>query len=169
MSLTLDGPLLVIFIVLPLLLPFVAGIVLLVWFRKDELDRLIALFTLKPVLAYPLWFYITTTIGTYWYDNWFDNIKQLLGSWLPLIPAIILTIGIIYTFRNMFTHPLAWLFLGLDILRMLNTFILASSDEMDNFSFPFGLVLPSMLAILALIIVATRSKTVNSALSTLQE
>ncbi len=169
MSLTLDGPLLVIFIVLPLLLPFVAGIVLLVWFRKDELNRLIALFTLKPVLAYPLWFYITTTIGTHWYDNWFDNVKQLLGGWLPLIPAIILTIGIIYAFRNMFTHQLAWLFLGLDILRMLNTLILASSDEMDNFSFPFGLVLPSMIAILALIIVVTHNKTVKSGLSTLQK
>ena len=69
----------------------------------------------------------------------------------------------------MFTHPLAWLFLGVDILRMLNTLILASSDEMDNFSFSFGLVLPSMIAILALIIVIARSKTVDSSLSTLQE
>ena len=169
MSLTLDGPLLVIFIVLPLLLPLVAGIILLVWYRKAEINRLIALFTLKPVLAYPLWFYITTTISTYWYDNWFDNINQLFGDWLPLIPAIILTIGIIYTFRNMFTHQLAWLFLGLDILRMLNTLLLASSDEMDYFSFPFGLLLPSIIAILALIIVVTRSKTMSSALSTLQE
>jgi hypothetical protein len=169
MSLTLDGLLIVIFIVLPLLLPFIVGIVLLVWFRKDELNRLIALFTLKPVLAYPIWFYITSTIGTHWYDNWFDNVKQLLGSWLPLIPAIIFTIGIIYIFRNMFTHQLAWIFLGLDTLRMLNTFILASSDEMDNFCFPFGLVLPSIIAILALIIVVVRTKNVSSDLSIFQE
>jgi hypothetical protein len=169
MSLTLDGPLLVIFIVLPLLLPSVAAIVLLVWFRKDELNCLIALFTLKPVLAYPLWFYITSTVGTRWYDNWFDNINQSFGALLPLIPAIILTIGTIYSFRNMFTHQLAWLFLGLDVLRMLNTLMLASSDEMDGFSLPFGLVLPSMIAVLALIIVATRRKTVSSTLSTLPE
>ena len=85
-----DTPLYLLFIVLPLALPFVAGMVILVGYWKDELDRLIGLFAIKPVLAYPLWFYITTTIGTYWYDNWVDNFKQLLGSWLPLIPAIIL-------------------------------------------------------------------------------
>ena len=164
---TFDTPLYLLFIALPLALPLVVGMIILVGYRKGEINRVIGFFTIKPVLAYPLWFYITTTIGTYWYDNWFDNIKQLLGSWLPLIPAIILTIAIIYVFRNMFTYRLAWLFLGLDILRMLNTLILASSDEMDNFSFPFGLVLPSMIAVLALIIVVTRNKTMKSDLSTL--
>lgn len=169
MSLPLDGPIVAIFIVLPLLLPLVIGIILLIGFRSDELHALIALFTLKPVLAYPIWFYITTEIETVWYDNWFDSVKQLLGGWLALIPAIILTIGIIYTFRKMFVQQLAWIFLYLDILRMLNTFILSSSDRMDNFSFPFGLVLPSVIAILALTIVVVRNKKMNSTLSSQQE
>ena len=164
-----DTPFYLLFIGLPLALPFVVGIVILVGYWEDELNRLIGFFTIKPVLAYPIWFYLTTTIGTYWYDNWFDNIKQLLGSWLPLIPAIILTVGIICAFRNMVTYHLAWLFLGLDILRMLNTFILADSDEMDNVAFPFGLALPSMIAILALIIVTTRKKAVIYDLSPFQE
>ena len=76
---------------------------------------------------------------------------------------------IIYVSRNMFTNWLAWVFLGFDILRMLNTYILASSDEMDNFSFPFGLALPSVIAILALIIATTRKKTVSYRLPTFQE
>ena len=164
-----DTPLYLLFIVLPLALPLVVGIVILVGYCETELNRLIGFITLKPVLAYPLWFYITTTVGTTWYDNWFDNINQSFGSLLPLIPAIILSVLIVYVFRNMFTHRLAWLFLGLDILRMLNTLLLASSDEMDNFSLPFGLALPSVIAILALIIVSTRSKTVSSSLSTFQE
>jgi hypothetical protein len=164
---TFDTPLYLLFIVLPLALPFVVGIVILVGYGKNGLNRLIGFFTIKPVLAYPLWFYITNAVETRWYDNWFDAINQSFGPLLPLIPAIILSIVISYIFRDMFIHPLTWLFLGLDILRMLNTFILASSDEMDNFSLPFGLALPSMIAILALIIVTTRNKTINSNLPAL--
>jgi hypothetical protein len=163
-----DTPFYLLFIVLPLALPLVVGIVILVGFWEDELNRLIGFITIKPVLAYPLWFYITTTVVDTWYDNWFDNIKQSFGSLLPLMPAMILSISIGYVFRIMFTHRLAWFFLGLDILRMLNTLILASSDEMDNFSLPFGLVLSSMVALLAIIIVVTRGKTVKPGLSTLQ-
>src|SRR5215212_7471935 len=125
---TFDTPLYLLFIVLPLALPLIVGIVILVGYGKDELNRLIGFFTIKPVLAYPLWFYITNTVETRWYDNWFDAINQSLGPVLSLLPAIILSIVICYVFRDMFIHPLAWLFLGLDILRMLNTVLLASSD-----------------------------------------
>lgn len=165
MSLTLDGPLLALIIGLPLVIPFVIGIILWVGFPTDELHGLISLFTLKPVLAYPIWFYITTNIEPVWHDNWIDDVERLFGGWLALIPAIILTIGITLTFRKMFTQQLAWIFLYLDILRMLNTFILSSSDGLDYFSAPFGLVLPSLIAILALIIVGVRDKKMNSALT----
>lgn len=152
-------PLYLFFIVLPLGLPLVAGIIILAGYRKDELNRLMGLIAIKPVLAYPIWFYLMNTVSTTWYDSWLDKIN---GPLLPLIPAIMLSIVIVYVSRNMFAHGLAWLFLGLDILRMLNTFILASSDEMDDFSLWFGLLLPSAVAILALIIAMNRNNAQES-------
>ncbi len=134
---------------LPILLPFLIGSAILVFSWKDELNRLIGFFTLKPVLAYPLWFYISTTVIDTWYDNWLDHIIHSFGTLLPLVPAIILSIIIIYSFRAMFTNRLAQLFLGLDILRMVNTFILANTS-MGDFFLLFGLILPSLIAVLAL-------------------
>jgi hypothetical protein len=154
------------FFVLPLAMPLVAGLIVLVGYGRDELNWMIGCITIKPVLAYPLWFYLANTVGATWYDNWLDNFTQTTGPLLPFLPAIILSIVIICVFRNMFVHRLAWLFLGLDILRMLNTFALTSSD-FKFWSLAFGILLPSMIAILALMIVTTRNKTINSSLSAL--
>jgi hypothetical protein len=154
------------FFVLPLAMPFVVGLIVLVGYGKDELNRLIGCITIKPVVAYPLWFYLTNVVGTTWYDNSLDDITQSAGPLFALLPAIILSIVIVLVFRNTFTHRIAWLFLGLDILRMLNTLMLTSSD-FQFWLFAFGILLPSMIAILALIIVTTRKKTINSSLSTL--
>jgi len=160
---TFDTPLYLLFVALPLMLPLAAGLVILVGYGNDELNRLVGFITIKPVIAYPIWFYLAMTVSTTWYDNWFDTINQSLGHLLPILPAIFLTIGIVYTFRSTFADLLAWLFLGLDLLRMFNTLILSNSDDLDGYTLPFGLVLPSVIAILALVIVVTRRKRMLSA------
>lgn len=157
----LDNEFYFIFVGLPILLPFLIGSAILVLFWKDKLNRLIGFFTLKPVLAYPLWFFISDTVVGTLHDNWFDNITKSFGNLLPLVPAIILSLGIIYLFRGMFTNRLAQLFLGLDILRMLNTFMMVSTNAI-YFFMTFGLLLPSLIAFLALGIAWKRKSLINS-------
>jgi hypothetical protein len=162
----LNEPFYWLFFALPLTMPLVVGLIILVVYRNDMLNRLIGCITIKPVVAYPLWYYLLNTVGTTLYNNWLDNVTQPTGPLVPLLPAIILSIVIVYAFRNTFTQRLAWLFLGLDVLRMLNTLVLTSSD-LNFWLLTFGILLPSIIAILALIIVTSRNTAINSSLSAL--
>lgn len=105
-----DDIFLLYFVGLPLVLPFIIGILILAGFWKDEVSRLVGVFTLKPVLAYPIWFYLTLQIFS---D--YSYLRQEYGGdivfLIPLIPAIALTIIIFFMFRDLFkTSQLARLF-----------------------------------------------------------
>jgi|GEM_PF-1653888 len=152
------------FLCVPLLLPFLAGLLMLFFFRKDKMSLLAALFTLKPVAAYPIWWWLFSLLQNANFPDWLSALESPLLSFLPLVPAILLTAMIVFAFRTLFKQRwLAWLWLGGDILRWLNTFILfafpgnsETSSSVMLIVFTFGLVFPSFYALLALVIVTTR-------------
>ncbi len=138
-------------LVLPLLLPLIIGIVILVGFWKDELSRMGGFFTLKPVLAYPLWFYI---ILQYFVSS--SSESNPVEGFIPLIPGIVLTVIIAYRFRRLIaSNQIAKLFLALDVFRWMYTFSLGFQVDPNIW---FGLVFPSIYALLAVIIVLVRNR-----------
>jgi hypothetical protein len=140
------------FLILPMLLPFLIGLIMLILFRKDAVSRLVGMFTLKPVIAYPLWFLLFLTD--------LSNSNSLIYV-IGLIPAVLLTIGIVLLNRKVFAKSLipAAIFLGLDALRMLNTLLTWAGLGDENplpILFYFGLALPSLIAVAALVFTIAR-------------
>jgi len=141
------------FIVLPLLLPLIIGLLTIFMFWKDELGCMIGFFVFKPVIAYPIWFW-----------DPFARLSQAtthikaLDSVLLFLPGLVLTIIIVYPFRHLFDqHRLVWLFLTGDILRWGNSWLLASSglripdikQSVLEILIWGGLIYPSVYAIIA--------------------
>jgi hypothetical protein len=140
------------FLILPMLLPFLIGLIMLILFRKDAVSRLVGMFTLKPVIAYPLWFLLFLTD--------LSNSNSLIYV-IGLIPAVLLTIAIVLLNWKVFQRSMipAAIFLGLDALRMLNTLLtwVGVGDEKPvPILFYFGLVLPSLIAVAALVFAIVR-------------
>jgi hypothetical protein len=80
----------------PLVLPLIIGIIILTRFGKEKPIRLIAFFTLKPVLAYPLWVLIRFSISPLRFglmpgppNPLGDILLDLRASLLAAIPAIL--------------------------------------------------------------------------------
>jgi hypothetical protein len=141
------------FVVLPLILPLIIGLVIIFVFNREELDRMAGLFVFKPVIAYPIWFFGPLA----WLQQETTGVRAL-DSVLLLLPGLVLPIIIVYPFRHLFSkHRLVWLFLMGDILRWGNTWLVFGfGEDMGN---PFvssllwvGLVYPSVYSIVVLII-----------------
>jgi len=152
-------------LVLPLLFPFGAGIFILVSNWKDEISRYIGFLTLKPVIAYPIWFVISFSD---WFNKVYDTNPVLIAA-VPLIPGIVLTLIIVYSFRHLFgIDRVVWLFLIGDVIRWMNTFIFTAftnSNIVFNifiFLVFFGLYFPSLYAVVALIVVRKRAVNQNA-------
>lgn len=140
--------------VLPLILPLILGGIILKRFRQYELSRMAGIFTLKPILMYPLWYFFFMDLSVSFFED-----SSFLAGVLSVIPAIFITILIFARFRNLFSlDRLAWLFLVGDILRWLNTILFMSSSSGTTF-YVFlyvGLSLPSLYAVIAFIIIRQR-------------
>ena len=143
-------------LVLPLFVPLILGVIIWIRFSSDKLSRLASLFTLKPILAYPLWFFI--------FLSGFRNLSNPDPGTelLSLLPGAILSVAIVYRYRDLINEDgLAKWFLGLDIYRMFNTllFMEATFANITGYIFLFiGLVLPSAYAVFALIAAIRRNK-----------
>jgi hypothetical protein len=155
---------------LPLLLPFVGGIFILISHWKDDISRYIGLLSLKPVIAYPIWFLISWSD---WYSKVYDNTNPVLMAAFPLFPGILLTLIIVFLFKRLFKIDKAvWLFLIGDIVRWMNTFVFSSftdSDVVFNlfvFLVFFGLAFPSLYTIIALDVVRKRAISQKTILTT---
>ena len=155
----------------PLALPLIIGIIILTHFGKEKSIRLAAFFTLKPVVAYPLWVLIRFSISPLRFglmpgppNPLGDILLDLRASLLAAIPAIALTIAIVYVFRQLFKARSALLFLMGDVLRWVYTFVVSVTVFNYSGNFPYlgilliiiGFLLPSIYAIAALIFVTSR-------------
>ncbi|OIN95327.1 MAG: hypothetical protein AUJ21_03365 [Anaerolineae bacterium CG1_02_58_13] len=154
----------------PLALPLIIGIIILTRFEKENLIRLVASFTLKPVVAYPFWILIRFGISPLRIglmpaplDLLGDLLLDLRASLLAAIPAIALTLAIVYVFRQVFKARSAQLFLIGDVVRWFYTFVVSVTVFNYSGSPPYlgmllifiGFLLPSVYAIAALIFVTS--------------
>jgi hypothetical protein len=135
------------------ILPIVIGPILLAKLRGDRIARLAGLFILKPLLATPLWaMLLSLKESSYMTEQTFNM--------LSMLPAILLTLLIVWRHRTAFTtdRNLALLLLFADALRWLNTLAWQLWDgEMGAF-YVLGLALPNAYAIMALIILWLRTR-----------
>jgi len=157
-------------LVLPLSLPFAGGIYILVGYWKDNLSRYIGFLSFKPVIAYPIWFFITCTD---WFNKVYDYHDPVVMAVFPLFPGIFLTLITVFLFRHLFkVEKLVWLFLIGDIVRWVNSFVFSAFVDNDIvfnlfiFLAFFGLAFPSLYTIIALDIVRKRAVNQNTALET---
>jgi len=81
---------------IPLAIPLIFGVIILKNFGKDEIGRLIGFLTLKPVVAFPIFIYLS---GMKWINDIFWN-GRVWGTALPLVFYILLTLCIIYLFKD---------------------------------------------------------------------
>ena len=125
---------------------------------RDELGRLAAWFTLKPVPATVLW--VTTLV---WLANGL-RIDTNAAEVLSLIPAVTLTGVITWRFRNLISTNAGVLFvlLSIDALRWLNTLAwMRHGGQIPLVDDPFyvlGLGLPNVCAVLAFAIMRRRAR-----------
>jgi len=141
------------FLYVPLILPFVTGLLMLILLRKDKLSLLAALFTLKPVIAYPIWWRLAILLTV----DPPEGMSAPISSFLSILPAILLTAVIVFPFRALFKQEwLSWVWLGGDVLRWMNTFLLFAFPFSTGAMLGFGLMFPSIYALLTLAIMTIR-------------
>lgn len=145
-----------------LVLPLILGIIVLRMPAADRFARFAGWFTLKPVLATPIWAFVLS-LGA---RTWMSAPSQTNVN-AGLIPAISLTLIIVLIFRDQFRSAplLTGIFLAADVGRWLSTYLWLSSVNLTGlFLFlRLGLeflafALPSAYAIMALIIVERRTR-----------
>ena len=139
-------------------LPIILGPIILRRYREDELSRLAGLFTLKPLLATPLWGLIFSLEDRL-------SLAPSLKLAVTLVPGIGLTLLILWATRRAFAaeRRTGLLFLAADALRWLNTFAwLLFSASLGRSSpdvlYVVGLVLPNAYAVMALLMMRSRRK-----------
>ena len=171
----LSFALFVILCVVTLTLPAIIGIILITRFGKDKLVRLIALFTLKPIVAYPLWLLIRFNLSPIRFglmpglpNPSEDILLDVKASLFALIPAVALTLGILLVFWQSFQAKSAWLFLVGDAIRWLYAFFVS----VTIFNYPtnppylgllfiiVGSLFPSVYAVVALTFVNSRNRSI---------
>jgi hypothetical protein len=139
-----------------LVMPAVIGIVILAAYGRDPLSRMAAFFTLKPVVAAPLWGAILIWTRSY-------NLNETGPAFLlSMLPGAILTLLIVWKFRSLFRGAQsrwAWILLGLDGVRWSNSLFLSWSPHpvLGMVSVSVATVMPTLCALVALG-VATRRR-----------
>ena len=140
-----------------LLMPAVIGIVLLAAYGRDPLSRMAASFTLKPVVAAPLWGAILIWTGS------FNRNGSDPAFLLSMLPGGILTLFIVWKFRSLFRGPQphwAWILLGLDGVRWSNSLFFSSSPHpvLGMVSVGVATMMPTLYALVALAVATRRRK-----------
>ncbi len=143
-----------------LVLPFGIGLVILIFLGGHRYGTLAGLFTLKPILATPLMMPMVVP--------WLLFPSATTAA-LLVVPGIVLTLIILRSFRQLYRpfSAVPYVLLLGDVLRWLSTFlifVLLSEDPKPYF--PIGYILPSVYAIMALIIVLLQPKLLPAPSST---
>ena len=152
-------------LVLVMALPALVGVILLLAYLRsarggdDRLVLLAALLTLKPIVATPIWLFILNLSA-------YPLPSLPLAVLLSLLPGVGLTAVILVLFRPMFMEPGRTpprILLALDCVRWLNSFFaLVLSVGSSNIGVAiycilpmayFGMVLPSIFALVAAVLV----------------
>ena len=137
-----------VYMICPLALPFIIGFGTLVLFWKDELSFLTGAFIIEPIIA-NIALYILFAVFTIEYSSPF-----------AYLPDIILTIGILFLFRDKFAkYKLPWVFLLFDLLRFV--FLRPTDKAFDPSGGLFTvellkLYIPFFYAVFASIIIVAR-------------
>ena len=140
-----------------LLMPAVIGIVILAAYGRDPLSRMAAFFTLKPVVASPLWGAILIWTRSH-------NLNESDPAFLlSMLPGAILTLLIVWKFRSLFRGAQsrwAWTLLGLDGVRWSNSLFLSSSPHpvLGMVSVGIATAMPTLYALVALAVASWRRK-----------
>jgi hypothetical protein len=134
-------------------LPLILGLTTRFYFKKDELSRMAGWFSLKPILATPLWA-LMISIGNS------THLSRDLQAALGLIPGIGLTLWIVWKYRHLLrteTGTVTLLLLG-DALRWLNSFAWVIDNALDSPFYTAGLILPNAYALMAFVIAWLRKR-----------
>jgi hypothetical protein len=133
------------------ILPLIIGIVLLRTLRDSPLSGLLGLFTLKPLLATPLWASLLYVV-----EDSSGLLHGPLGPLITLLPGIGLTLLILLNQRRNLRYA-GWLLipiLVLDALRWINSFLYALNQLSLQWHYPYGLTvglfMPNLFAVMAL-------------------
>ncbi len=134
-------------------IPLIAGIVIFKNHRQDVLSLAGGVFAVKPIIATPLFILILNNLP--------DSAPES-AHYLSLLPAVLLTLAIIFFFRRLFgSNPAAFsLLIFFDVLRWLNTLILESPwfiEDINTFTI-IGAVLPNLYAIGAILLANLRAR-----------
>jgi hypothetical protein len=139
-------------------LPLILGPIIL-YYYKDGTGKLAGWFTLKPLLATPLWVITAVLLGDL-------NLPLGLIAALSLAPAVLLTLLIVWRFRRSFQvdSRIPFAFVAADALRWLNTFTLIhfGSTTLNDPFFLLGWILPNAYAIMALVLLRLRKKQLDA-------
>jgi hypothetical protein len=139
------------------LLPIIIGPIIL-RSSRDELGKLAAWFTLKPLPATVLW--VTALV---WLANGL-KLDKAVAEVLSLIPSVAITGVIAWRFRDLIRTDASVLaaFLGGDVLRWLNTLAwMRHGGQLPLLDDPFyvlGLGLPNACAVLAFALIRRRPR-----------
>jgi hypothetical protein len=139
-------------------LPIIIGPVILRVFAGDPLGKMAGVFTLKPLVATPIWALIVVMGND---SKLSPDIRELL----TLIPGIGLTLILVLVFRRLFEteRNIAFILLGADALRWLTTFVFVKSHgDPGDALYVAALIMPNAYAVLALVILWLRSRQQNS-------
>lgn len=151
----IEGILVVLIFTAPaFVLPLILGPIILRSFGADTLSRMAGWFSMKPLLATPLWALIVTLEGR-------TTFHQALDAAPTLIPGIGLTLWIVWRYRHLLRTELALviLLIVMDVPRWLNSFAWLTIDSSaDSPFYVAGLILPNAYAAISLAIAWLRQR-----------
>jgi hypothetical protein len=132
--------------------------------KGNNVIKLAATFSFKPIIAIPLWILIHAIFVS---DPYF--LASALFHLLTLIPAVGLTIIIVMIFRHLYkskSKP-AFLLLGLDAVRWIYTALVSSFAPLnDTFFILIGIgdAIPNLVSVIALVIALKQHSKRNRAI-----
>jgi hypothetical protein len=139
------------------MLPVILGSLILRQYGHDPLGRMAGMFSMKPLAATPLWALIFA-MG----DR--QEISFAVTQVISWVPAILLTLLLAILFRRVFStdRRLAWVLIGMDAVRWLNTFTgvalnRALGGALSTF-YLAGIIIANAYPVVALIILWVRAR-----------
>lgn len=152
-------------IVTVFIVPLMLGIIILLH-AQDRFAQFAGWMTLKPLLATPLWFFVTSWLAT--------NASPRLAVYVNWLPGAALTVLLVVAYRQVVlgdsAHPAALRLLGLDFARWISTavmyatFNMATVTSSNDFSslgaclMPLAIFMPAIFAVVAFYSINTASK-----------
>ncbi|MBZ0279465.1 MAG: hypothetical protein K8L97_01910 [Anaerolineae bacterium] len=137
--------------------PLIIGVMILGRAAGDPVFRFAGWMTLKPILATPLWFFMTSWLAT--------NASLRLAVYVNWLPGAAITLLLVLAYRQtMFgdsAHPAALRLLGLDFARWISTAVMYATLNIANVTIssdfsalgacliPLAVFMPTIFAVVA--------------------